>query len=41
MRQEALVDGEESFRLDRLAQTIKHALVQVTVLVIQSGHDGI
>ncbi len=41
MREEALVNGEESLSADGLAQAVEDTLIQVTVLVIQAGHDGI
>lgn len=41
MRQEALVYGEEALRLYRLAQAVEDALVEVSVLVVQPGHDRV
>lgn len=41
MSEEAFVDSEQSLGLDRLIQTVKHALVKVTGLVIHPGHDRI
>lgn len=41
MGQEALVNGKDAFGSNRLAQAVEDALVQVSVLVIHAGHDGI
>jgi hypothetical protein len=38
MGQEPLVDGKETFGADCLAQAVEDALVQVSVLVVESGH---
>lgn len=41
MRQEAFVNGEESFGTNSLAQTIEYALVEIAILVVQPRHDSI
>ena len=41
MWQESLVDSQETLGLHCLRETIKDALVKVTVLVVHAGHDGI
>ena len=41
MSEEALVDRKQAFCLDRLEQTVEHALVKVTSLVVHSRHDRI
>lgn len=41
VRQETLVDGEESFRANRLGQAVEDTAVEVAVLVVQTRHDGI
>lgn len=41
MRDEALVDGEDSFGSDRLSEAVEDAAVEVTVLVVQTRHDGV
>lgn len=41
VREEALVDGEEAFRPDRLEQAVEDALVEVSVLVVEAGHDRV
>lgn len=38
---EALVNGEKTLSLYRLGQTVKHALIKVTSLVVHSRHDGV
>lgn len=38
MGQEALVNGEETFSPDGFEEAIKDALIEVTVLVVHSGH---
>lgn len=38
---EALVNGENTFGLDRLRQTVEHALVEVARLVVHSRHNCI
>lgn len=39
MGDEALVDGEDALRSDRLSETVEDAAVEVAVLVVQTGHD--
>ncbi len=41
MRQEALVDGEQALGAHRLGQAVDDAAVQVAVLVVEPGHDGV
>jgi len=41
MRQEALVDGEEALRPDRLCEAVQGAGVEIAVLVVHAGHDGV
>lgn len=41
MRQETLVDSEQSLGAHRLGQAVKDALVQIAVLVVQTRHDGV
>ena len=41
MSKEALIDSEQALGLDGLVQTIKHALIKVTSLVIHPRHDRV
>lgn len=41
VRQVALIDGEETLGAHSLRETVVNALVEVSVLVVHSGHDGI
>lgn len=41
MGQEALVKGEEAFGADRLGETVKGSLVEISVLVVHARHDGV
>lgn len=41
MSEVTLVNSKDSLRSNRLRQTVKHALVQVTGLVVHSGHNCI
>lgn len=41
MGKEALVDCKYTFRANRLVQTVKHTLIKVSGLIVQSRHDGI
>lgn len=38
---EALVNGEKTFGLDGLRETVEHALIEVTRLVVHSRHDRV
>lgn len=39
--EEALVNGQETFSSNGLEQAVKHALVEVTSLVVHASHDSI
>ena len=41
MGEEALVESEEAFGVNRLVQAVEDALVQVTLLVVQTRHDSV
>lgn len=41
VRDEALVNGKDSFGADRLSEAVEDAAVEVAVLVVQTRHDGI
>ena len=41
MWQEAFVNGKKALGLDGLGEAVQDALVQVAVLVVQPGHDGV
>jgi hypothetical protein len=41
MREESLVDGEDALGSNRLAEAVDDTLVEVTILVVQTRHDGV
>lgn len=41
MRQEAFVYRQQALGPYRLAQAVEDALVQVAILVVEAGHDGV
>lgn len=41
MRQETLVQGKETLGVNCLGETVDNALVQVSVLVVETGHDRV
>lgn len=41
MGEKPLVDGQETFGADGFGQTVEDAVVEVAVLVVETGHDGV
>lgn len=41
VRQVTLIDGKETLSADSLRETVVDALIEVSVLVVHSGHDSI
>lgn len=41
MGKESFVDGEETLGADRLHEAVDDSLVEVAVLVVEAGHDGV
>jgi len=41
MRQKPFVDCKKPFCPDRFKEAVEDAFVQVAVLVVQAGHDGV
>lgn len=41
MRNEAFVDGKDALGSDGLSKTVGDAAIEITVLVVQTGHDGV
>lgn len=41
MSRDTLVNGEQTFSLDCLLDTVKDAIVKVAALIVHSGHDSV
>lgn len=41
MSRNSLVNGEQTFSLDRFLDTVKDAVVKVAALVVHSGHNSV
>lgn len=39
--EESLVDGEEALGANRLLEAVEDAVVEVPVLVVEAGHEGV